>query len=248
MRIYPVHNKNGIDIKNTYLVCMEEASNGDYNDYVFLVKNVKPVFTENEFAQLMNGKDLSGWYTWLQNTGKNNDPENIFTIEDDGILHDMGKELGYIMTEKSFGNFHFKLQFKWGEKRWPPRDTLKRDSGICYNIPEEEPDHIWPRSVECQIQEGDVGDFWMLGYSTIQVNGEQNPPLQHSRMIKMKDAEKPTGEWNTVEVISFNGKCAHIVNGVLVNYGENSSLIGGRILLQSEYAEVYYRNVFIREL
>jgi hypothetical protein len=248
MRIYPVHDKNGVNMKNTYLVCMEEASNGDYNDYVFLVKNVKPFFTENEFAQLMNGKDLSGWYTWLQNTGKNNDPENIFTIEDDGILHDMGKELGYIMTEKSFGNFHFKLQFKWGEKRWPPRDTLKRDSGICYNIPEEEPDHIWPRSVECQIQEGDVGDFWMLGYSTIQVNGEQNPPLQHSRMIKMKDAEKPTGEWNTVEVISFNGKCAHIVNGVLVNYGENSSLIGGRILLQSEYAEVYYRNVFIREL
>jgi hypothetical protein len=248
MRIYPVHDKNGVNMKNTYLVCMEEASNGDYNDYVFLVKNVKPFFTENEFAQLMNGKDLSGWYSWLESKGKNNDPDHIFTFEEGGILHDMGKELGYIMTEKSFGNFHFKLQFKWGEKRWPPRDTLKRDSGICYNIPEEEPDHIWPRSVECQIQEGDVGDFWMLGYSTIQVNGEQNPPLQHSRIIKMKDAEKPTGEWNTVEVISFNGKCAHIVNGVLVNYGENSSLIGGRILLQSEYAEVYYRNVFIREL
>jgi hypothetical protein len=34
---------------------------------------------------------------------------------------------------------------------------------------------------------------------------------------------------------------------VLVNYGENSSLIGGRILLQSEYAEIYYRSVRIRE-
>ncbi|HMC01169.1 MAG TPA: DUF1080 domain-containing protein [Flavobacteriaceae bacterium] len=247
MRIYPVQNKNGVNVKNTYLVCMEEAANGDYNDYVFLIKNVMPVFTENEFTQLLNGKDFSGWYTWLESKGRNNDPENIFTIEEGGILHDMGKELGYIMTEKSFGNFHFKLQFKWGEKKWPPRDTLKRDSGICYNIPENEPDHIWPQSVECQIQEGDVGDFWLLGYSTIQVDGEQNPPLQHSRMIKKKDAEKPNGQWNTVEVLSFNGKCVHIVNGVVVNYGENSSLIGGKILLQSEYAEVYYRNVFIRE-
>ena len=247
MRIYPVLEKNGVNIEDTYLVCMEEAANGDYNDYVFLIKNVKPIFTENDFTPLMNGKDLSGWYTWLQSKGKNNDPENIFTVEEGGILHDMGKELGYIMTEKSFGNFHFKLQFKWGEKKWPPRDSLKRDSGICYNIPKEEPDKIWPQSIECQIQEGDVGDFWLLGYSTIQVNGKQNPPLEHSRMIKMKDAEKPNGQWNTVEVISFNGKCAHIVNGVVVNYGENSSLIGGKILLQSEYAEIYYQNVFIRE-
>jgi len=41
--------------------------------------------------------------------------------------------------------------------------------------------------------------------------------------------------------------CAHIVNGVLVNYGENASVIDGKILLQSEYAEIYYRNVKIRE-
>jgi hypothetical protein len=42
-----------------------------------------------------------------------------------------------------------------------------------------------------------------------------------------------------VEVISFNGKCIHVVNDVVVNYGENASLVGGRILLQSEFAEVF---------
>jgi hypothetical protein len=72
--------------------------------------------------------------------------------------------------------------------------------------------------------------------------------MNHSQIVKKKDGEKPTGEWNTVEVISFNGKCVHIVNGTVVNYGENSSLVGGRLLLQSEYAEVYYRNVVLREL
>ena len=247
MRIYPVKNKQGEIIENNFIVCMEEAANGDYNDYVFLVKNVKPVFLKEDYKTILNGKNLDGWHSWLQTKGKNNDPENIFTFDQDGVLHDLGKELGYIMTEKSFENYHFIVEFKWGEKRWPPREDLKRDSGICYNIPEDCEDQIWPTSVECQIQEGDVGDFWLVGYSTVQVDGKQNAPKQSARITKKKDNEKANGEWNTVEVISFNGKCAHIVNGMLVNYGENSSLIGGRILLQSEFAEIYYRNVKIRE-
>ncbi len=246
-RIFPVKDSQGKPVPNTYLLCMEEAANGDYNDYVFLVKNVKPLDLSEKFTSLFNGKNLDGWYIWLRGKEKNNDPDKNFTVQN-GLIFDTGKDVGYIMTDKSFGNFHFILDFKWGEKRWPPRENAKRDSGICYNIPPDEADHIWPQSVECQIQEGDVGDFWLLGYSTIQVDKKQNAPLAHSQIVKKKDAEKPTGEWNTVEVISFNGKCVHIVNGVVVNYGENSSLIGGKILLQSEYAEVYYRNIKIREL
>ena len=41
-RIYPVKDKAGKLLENTYLLCMEEALNGDYNDYVFIVKNIKP--------------------------------------------------------------------------------------------------------------------------------------------------------------------------------------------------------------
>ncbi len=43
VRIYPVKNNKGILQPNTFLVCFEEAKNGDYNDYVFLVKNIRPV-------------------------------------------------------------------------------------------------------------------------------------------------------------------------------------------------------------
>ena len=152
------------------------------------------------------------------------------------------------MTDASFSNFHLKLNFKWGERRWPPRDTLKRDSGICYHVPMDEPDHVWPTSVECQIQEGDVGDFWMLGYSTIVIDGAQNVPAQYARFEKKRDNENPTGEWNSVEVISYNGQCVHIVNGMVVNSGQFSSLRMGKILLQSEYAEIYYKDIAIRRL
>lgn len=245
-RIYPLKDASGKLLDNTYLVCFEEAKNGDYNDYVFLAKNVTPVTTAL-FTSVFNGKNLNGFHTFLQGIGKNKDPDGIFKVED-GTLHVLGKDLGYAMTDKSYKNFHLKVDFKWGESRWPPRDTAKRDAGVCYNIGMNEPDSIWPTSIEFQIQEGDVGDFWLLGFSTIKVNGVQNVPANHTRMIKQRDAEKPKGEWNTIEIISYNGKCVQVVNGVVVNVGEDASVKGGRFLLQSEFSEIYYRNVKIREL
>ncbi|MEO5564728.1 MAG: DUF1080 domain-containing protein [Chitinophagaceae bacterium] len=244
-RIYPLKSAEGKLLPNTYLLCFEEAKNGDYNDYVFLVKNIVPV-AKDPFISLFNGKDLNGWHTFLKDFGTNKDPNNNFQIKD-GSMYMVGKDLGYAITEKGYTNYHFKVDFKFGEKRWPPREQAKRDGGICYNIPMNEPDSIWPKSIECQIQEGDTGDFWLLGFSTINVNGKQNVPANHTRFVKQADGEKPR-QWNTVEVISVNGKCVHIVNSVIVNVGDEASVKNGRILLQSEYSEIYYRNVKIREL
>ncbi len=245
-RIYPLKDTSGKLIVNTYLLCYEEAKNGDYNDYVFVVKNIRPVTNDN-FTLLFNGKNLTGWHTFLKGIGTNADPNSNFIIEDN-MLHVVGQDLGYAITDKAYSNYHFKVDFKWGERRWGSRTKEKKDAGVCYNIPMNEPDSIWPQSIECQVQEGDVGDFWLLGFSTIKVNGVQNVPANHTRMIKHTDAEKPSGEWNTVEIISYNGKCVHIVNGVVVNMGEDASVKNWRILLQSEYAEIYYRNVKIRKL
>ncbi len=247
VRTFAVSDPGGETIPNTYLVCFEEASNGDYQDYVFLVSNIQPINNKSHFQSLFNGRDFQGWYKFLESKGRNHDPDRVFTVNE-GIIHDTGMELGYIMTNKSYDNFHFTLKFKWGEKRWPPRDTLKRDSGICYHVPVDEPDQVWPASVECQIQEGDVGDFWMLGYSTIVIDGQQNIPARYSRFQKKHDNEHPNGEWNTVEVLSYNGQCIHIVNGMIVNAGQFSSLRHGKILLQSEYAEIYYKDILIRQL
>ena len=42
MRVYPAKNRSGQLLANTYLVTFEDASNGDYQDYVFRLSNVKP--------------------------------------------------------------------------------------------------------------------------------------------------------------------------------------------------------------
>jgi hypothetical protein len=43
VRTYPLKNRSGMPIPNSYLLCMEEAANGDYQDYVFQLSNVVPV-------------------------------------------------------------------------------------------------------------------------------------------------------------------------------------------------------------
>ncbi len=198
-----------------------------------------------EFKPIFNGKDLTGWYSFLRSSGKDNDPDTVFSVSN-GLLKITGKQFGYIVTEKTFTDFHLVVEFKWGDKKYPPRENSVRDNGICYYVIPT--DKVWPCSVECQIQEGDCGDFWLIDSVTAIVDGVQQGPTKNTRVTKKKDNEKPTGEWNRIEVIAKKGKCTHIVNGVVVNEAENVSLRAGRILIQSEGAEIYYRKIDIKEL
>lgn len=207
------------------------------------------LFSELSFAQefkpLFNGKDINGWNSYLKVKGKNNDTDTVFSVSN-GVLKITGKEFGYIVTEKIFTDFHLVVEFRWGEKKYPPRENAVRDNGICYYVVSA--DKVWPRSVECQIQEGDCGDFWLIDSVTAVVDGVVQGPTKNTRVVKKRNAEKPSGEWNRVEVIASKGKCTHIVNGVIVNEAENVSLRSGRILIQSEGAETYYRRIDIKEL
>jgi len=194
---------------------------------------------------LFNGKDFTGWNKFLRTQGLNNDPEGVFTVHD-GVIKATGKEFGYIATEDTYENFHLSLEFKWGEKKYPPRENEKRDAGILFFT--DGSDKIWPQSLECQIQEGDVGDLWLIDSATAVVNGVRTVPNNYTRVEKNRDNELPYGSWNRVEVIADGGKFTYKVNGVVVNEGESPSIHSGRIVLQSEGAEVYYRNIKVSEL
>jgi hypothetical protein len=202
-----------------------------------------PRWKEGRSVQLFNRKNLEGWYTFLRSKGTNSDPEGIFKIED-GVLHVLGQEFGYASTVAEYDDFHLTVEFKWGEKKFPPREKAKRDSGILYRFPSGQEDKVWPQSIECQIQEGDCGDFWLVSGTTIVVNG-----VTHNRYVqKRRDAEKPHGKWNRIEVIAQGDRCSHLVNGALVNEGTGASVAKGKIVLQSEGAEVFYRKVELRPL
>lgn len=58
-----------------------------------------------------------------------------------------------------------------------------------------------------------------------------------------KDVEKTVGEWNRLECICDGDKITNVLNGVIVNQGTNASHTKGKILFQSEGAEVFFRRI-----
>ncbi len=59
----------------------------------------------------------------------------------------------------------------------------------------------------------------------------------------IQDVESAVGEWTRMEVICRGDELTYIVNGRIVNRGFDSSLRAGRILFQSEGAEIYFRRI-----
>lgn len=197
--------------------------------------------------KLFNPQNKQEWYTFIEREGRDKDSLHVFQFEKD-VLHVSGQRFGYIITEKSYSNFHLTLDFKWGTQKYPPRENEKRDAGVLYHAVLYSGDKIWPRSLEFQIQEGDCGDFWLTDSVSMTHADTITPLARWHRVIKSKDAEKPNGQWNKVEIIVKDGMITHKINGEIVNTGKNPSIPGGKIVLQSEGAEIYYKDVKLKEL
>ncbi len=251
---YVFVSHNGAVVQNHIEIKGGDASIGqpEYKKHPFkqsllLKEHGSPVSFRNIWVReinstkLFNQTDIQGWYTYLDTLGKNNDPWKIFSVENN-LLHVNGKYFGYICTEGTYSNYYLKVVFKWGLKKYEPRLKDKRDSGILYHFSSGNKDELWPKSIECQVQEGDCGDYWCVGTMLDSPNkSETRWGMKH--VFRTADFENPTGEWNTIEIICNGNQSEHYVNGYLVNSATNTSVSKGRILLQSEGAEIYYKSV-----
>ncbi len=63
-----------------------------------------------------------------------------------------------------------------------------------------------------------------------------------------QDVESADGQWTRAEVICDGDKITNIVNGKVVNVGTRSSLTQGKIIFQSEGAEIYFRRIDLQPL
>jgi len=211
--------------------------------------------------------------------GLNNDPDQVFSVVDldqEKVIRVSGVQWGGISTTSEFSNYHLKLSFKWGEAKHRPKENSKRDSGLLYHAvgPHGADGGFWMRSQEFQVQEGDCGDYWGVAGGVMDVptreEGENYiyDPAGVTRVFseksevgrhatKFPDAEKPTGQWNTLELICFGDTSIHIVNGEVVMKLYNSRqltdagelpLTKGKIQLQSEGAELFYKDIMIKRI
>ena len=211
-----------------------------------------------EAVVLFDGSSLHNFDTFLKTKGLNSDPEHVFQVEN-GVLHISGTEMGYVITKQPFHNYYLRAEFKWGEGTFAERAGKARDSGILYNVQGEQ--KVWPRSIEFQILEGGTGDFWMTdgaaltGRDGLRVTGPPGSAHKIDRIGKgpsenvvgfrdpVGEVEKPHGEWNVLELVTQGNHVTQYVNGKLANEGTDPSPAEGKILFQSEGAEVFFRDI-----
>lgn len=60
-----------------------------------------------------------------------------------------------------------------------------------------------------------------------------------------RDVEKPHGEWNTLEVVCDGDAITVTLNGQVVNVATKSGVTKGKLLFQSEGAEIFFRKIEI---
>ncbi|MBI3694678.1 MAG: DUF1080 domain-containing protein [Acidobacteria bacterium] len=213
--------------------------------------------TSGQGVELFNGKNLDGFYTFLTSKGTDQDPDRVFSVHD-GMMHVSGTEYGYFATKQEYENYHLTVEFKWGEATHPPREGKARDSGVLYHF--VGPDKVWPKSIEFQMIEGGTGDIILVDGAALTRGGESKVKGRFDRYEKgpwkdaagyrdpVREVEKPRGEWNTLELIADGDKVKYLVNGILVNEGTGASPAKGKLLFQSEGAEVFFRSIRIRPL
>lgn len=212
---------------------------------------------------LFDGKDLNSFDSFLKSTGLNSDPDHVFKVED-SVIHISGTEFGYLITKRDFDNYYLRAEFKWGEATHAPREGMARDSGILYHVQGEQ--KVWPTSLEYQICEGQTGDFYMTDGAALTVTDGKRvtgPPNSAARIVRIGEGpwqnvtgyrdpngevEKPHGEWNVVEIVAQGDNVKHYLNGKLVNEGTKAYPASGKILVQSEGAELYFRDIKVYPL
>ena len=118
---------------------------------------------------VFNGKDLSGFYTFLKDRGRDTDPEKVFTVSD-GLLHISGQEFGCVTSVDEYENYRLIVEFKWGEQTYAGRKTAARDSGVLVHSVGADGAYggMWMHSIECQVIEGGTGDVLVVGDGTDQ--------------------------------------------------------------------------------
>jgi hypothetical protein len=198
------------------------------------------------FRDLFNGKDLTGW------VDVNTSPET-WSVRD-GMLICSGHPIGVMRSDKQYENFILHIEWRHMEPGGNSGVFVWSEGAA------DRPGRL-PKGMEVQMLELDWinqhkdkdGNPAPIGYISGELFGANgltatpdNPRGNRSMSLELRC--KPHGEWNTYDVVCVDGTVKLAINGKFVNSIRDSSIRKGYICLESEGAEIHFRNIRILEL
>ncbi|MBI2684834.1 MAG: DUF1080 domain-containing protein [Acidobacteria bacterium] len=198
-----------------------------------------------EFRDLFNGKDLSGWV-------------NVNTAPDtwkvrDGMLICSGHPIGVMRSDRQYENFILHIEwrhmepggnsgvFLWSAAR--PGEKNRLPDGLEVQMLELE----WP---ELHKKDGITPPLAYVHGELFGVGGVKtipdNPRGERSKSVENRCLGR--GNWNTYDVVAVDGVVKLSVNGKFVNGISKATQKKGYLCLESEGAEIHFRNIKIMEL
>ncbi len=198
------------------------------------------------FRDLFNGKDLAGWVD--VNTSK-----ETWSVRD-GLLVCSGLPIGVMRSEKQYENFVLHIE-------WRHMQAGGNSGVFVWSEGTAAPGKELPKGMEVQMLElqwpylnpEKDGKPRPLGYVSGELFGANgleatpdNPRGRRSMSYEMRCKGK--GEWNTYDVVCVDGTVKLSINGKFVNGVSHSTVKKGYLCLESEGAEIHFRNIRLLEL
>ena len=198
------------------------------------------------YTPLFNGKDLTGWVD--VNTSK-----ETWTVHE-GLLVCSGHPIGVLRTERQYENFLLHIEWRhmeaggnsgvfiWSDATPAPQRPLPK--GLEVQMLELEWPRLNPEKDGTPRHPGYVSGE-LFGANGLELTPE-NPRGRRSMSVEMRCKGK--GEWNTYDVVCVDGTVKLSINGKFVNGVSGSSVKKGYLCLESEGAEIHFRNIQLLEL
>jgi 3-keto-disaccharide hydrolase len=212
---------------------------------VLLLAHSPAALFAQAFVDLFNGRDLAGW------VNVNTDPDT-WRVKD-GLLICTGKPIGVMRSEKQYENFVLHIE-------WMHMEPGGNSGVFIWSDATPNPQTRLPNGVEVQMLELDWVKLNMrdgreppIAYvhgELFGVNGVKTVPdnPRGERSMSIENRAKGRGEWNTYDVVAVDGVVKLAVNGVFVNGVSKSTQKKGYLCLESEGAEIHFRNIRLLEL
>jgi hypothetical protein len=198
-----------------------------------------------QWRDLFNGRDLTGWV-------------NVNTAEDtwkvkDGILVCSGKPIGVMRSDRQYENFILHIEWMHVEPGgnsgvfiWSnavPGEKNRLPNGVEVQMLELE----WP---ELHKRDGATPPVAYVHGELFGVGGVKTIPdnPRGERSMSIENRCLGRGNWNTYDVVAVDGVVKLAVNGKFVNGIAKSTQKKGYLCLESEGAEIHFRNIRILEL